>query len=47
LTQSETFTGVLVPFLARSLDRHTTAGFDLMHDAIGRRVEAVHQDVVA
>ncbi len=40
-TQHETFTGVLVPLLARSLDTHTVAGFDLMNAALKARVEQV------
>jgi hypothetical protein len=39
LRQDETFRGVLVPFLARSLDRGTLAGFYAMNDALKRRVE--------
>jgi hypothetical protein len=40
-TQHETFTGVLVPLLARSLDRHTATGFDQMNAALKARVEKV------
>jgi len=39
LTQSETFTGFLVPALARSLDSRTRAGFEAMNLAIKVRVE--------
>jgi hypothetical protein len=39
LTQSETFTGVLVPVFARSLYAHTAAGFELMNQAIKVRAE--------
>lgn len=39
LVQSETFTGVLVPLLARSLDRSTAAGFGLMNSALKARAE--------
>jgi hypothetical protein len=37
--QSETFTGALVPLMARSLDRGTAAGFALMNTALKARVE--------
>lgn len=37
--QSEEFTGVLVPLLARSLDRSTRQGFELMNRAIKERAE--------
>ena len=40
-TQHETFTGVLVPLLARSLDTHTLTGFDQMNAALKSRVEQV------
>jgi hypothetical protein len=40
LRQRETFTGLLVPLAARSLDRHTTAGFLAMNEALKARVEA-------
>jgi hypothetical protein len=40
--QSETFTGALVPLLARSLDRGTAAGFALMNGALKARVEHLH-----
>jgi hypothetical protein len=39
LVQRETFTGVLVPFLAGSLDAHTLPGLASMNDAIKRRSE--------
>ena len=39
LVQSEVFTGVLVPLLARSLDRDTAAGFALMNAALKARTE--------
>jgi len=42
LTQSETFTGALVPFLARSLDRGTAAGFTVMNEALKARAEQRH-----
>lgn len=37
--QSEEFTGVLVPLFARSLDRATRAGFELMNQALKERAE--------
>jgi hypothetical protein len=39
LVQREDFTGVLVPFLARSLDSHTLAGLISMNEALKRRSE--------
>jgi hypothetical protein len=39
VVQSETFTGALVPLMARSLDRGTAAGFALMNTALKARVE--------
>jgi hypothetical protein len=39
LVQSEVFTGVLVPFVARSLDRGTAAGFAAMNSALKARAE--------
>ncbi len=39
LVQSEVFTGVLVPFVARSLDRGTAAGFALMNAALKAQAE--------
>lgn len=41
LVQREEFTGVLVPLLARSLDRSTIAGFRAMNAALKERVEHV------
>lgn len=38
--QSEEFTGVLVPVLAKTLDQKTRAGFEAMNVAIKTRVEA-------
>jgi hypothetical protein len=39
LRQDETFSGVLVPFLARSLDRATLPAFRAMNEALKRRAE--------
>jgi hypothetical protein len=39
LVQSETFTGALVPLMARTLDRGTAAGFALMNAALKAHVE--------
>ena len=39
LVQRETFTGLLVPLLSRSLDGPTAAGFALMNDALRARAE--------
>ena len=39
LVQSEDFTGLLVPFLKKSLDTKTKAGFVAMNDALKRRAE--------
>jgi hypothetical protein len=39
LVQRETFTGVLVPFLARSLDAHTLPGLVSMNEALKLRSE--------
>lgn len=39
LSQSETFRGVLVPFLARSLDGHTLPAFRAMNAALKIRAE--------
>jgi hypothetical protein len=39
LAQDEAFTGVLVPLLARSLDRHTRPAFDAMNTALKHRAE--------
>lgn len=41
VVQGETFTGVLVPFLARSLDAHTLPGLVAMNDALKARAEQV------
>jgi len=38
LVQSETFTGLLVRPLRRSLDTHTRAGFEAMNEALRARV---------
>lgn len=38
LAQTETFTGLLVPFLRRSLDGPTRAGFEAMNAALAERV---------
>lgn len=40
LTQSEHFTGVLVPLMRRSLDNNTVAGFTAMNTALKDRAEA-------
>jgi hypothetical protein len=42
LVQRETFTGLLVPLMARSLDGPTAAGFALMNDALRARAEEQH-----
>ncbi len=39
LRQEETFSGVLVPFVARSLDRGTLPAFRAMNEALKQRVE--------
>jgi hypothetical protein len=39
LVQRETFTGVLVPFVAGSLDEHTLPGLVAMNDALKQRSE--------
>ena len=39
LIQSEHFTGVLVPFLKKSLDTNTVAGFEAMNQALKDRAE--------
>ena len=41
LVQRETFTGLLVPFLARSLDGPTASGFALMNEALRTRAEGL------
>jgi hypothetical protein len=40
LRQTEDFSGVLVPVVARSLDRHTLPAFAAMNEALKRRVES-------
>jgi hypothetical protein len=39
LTQDERFKGVLVPLMARSLDRHTQPAFEAMNTALKHRAE--------
>ena len=39
LSQDERFTGVLVPLMARSLDRHTQPAFEAMNTALKQRAE--------
>jgi hypothetical protein len=39
LSQDETFTGLLVPLMARSLDRHTLPAFEAMNAALKHRAE--------
>ena len=39
LVQQEVYRGLLVPFMARSLDRHTLPAFEQMNRALKRRVE--------
>ena len=41
LVQTETFTGVLVPVLKKSLDTDTIAGFRAMNEALKARAEAL------
>jgi hypothetical protein len=41
VVHSETFTGMLVPFLARSLDAHTQPGFTAMNEALKAQAETV------
>ena len=41
VAHTETFTGILVPLLRRSLDTHTAAGFELMNHALKAQVERV------
>ena len=45
LVQSEIFTGVLVPLVARSLDRGTAAGFALMNSALKAHAENQPADI--
>ncbi|MET1060003.1 MAG: SRPBCC domain-containing protein [Nocardioides sp.] len=45
LVQRETFTGLLVPLLATSLDGPTATGFALMNEALRVRVETQHAGV--
>jgi hypothetical protein len=42
LVQQEEFRGVLVPLLARSLDRHTLPAFERMNEALKQRAERAH-----
>ena len=39
LAQTETFRGIVVPLLARSLDRHTLPAFHAMNEALKNRAE--------
>ena len=39
LVQDEQFRGLLVPFMSRSLDRHTLPAFEQMNQALKRRAE--------
>ena len=39
LVQDEQFRGLLVPFMGRSLDRHTLPAFEQMNQALKRRAE--------
>jgi len=41
LVQEERFTGLLVPFLARGLQRGTLPGFERMNEAVKERAEAM------
>lgn len=43
LVHSEHFTGVLVPFMKKSLDTNTVAGFEAMNTALKSRAEAQDQ----
>jgi hypothetical protein len=43
-TQSETFKGILVPFLAASLHRNVHAGFEQMNQALKQRAEKLASD---
>jgi len=40
MSESQAFTGVLVPFMRSSLDTNTAAGFDAMNTALKDRAEA-------
>ncbi len=40
-TQSEKFTGILVPLFKKMLDNNTIAGFNLMNEKLKERAEAV------
>ena len=40
--QHEKFTGLLVPFMARSLDRDTKSGFEAMNRALKERAEQAY-----
>jgi hypothetical protein len=42
LVQREDFRGVLVPMLARSLDRRTLPAFERMNQALKQRAERTH-----
>jgi hypothetical protein len=44
LVQQEDFRGVLVPLLARSLDRRTLPAFERMNEALKQRAEAAHDN---
>jgi len=39
LVQQEVYRGLLVPLMARSLDRHTLPAFEQMNQALKRRAE--------
>jgi hypothetical protein len=43
--QQEQFRGILVPLMARSLDRHTLAGFRQLNQALKRRAEQPSPDL--
>jgi hypothetical protein len=44
LVQQEDFRGVLVPLLARSLDRRTLPAFERMNQALKQRAEVAHDN---
>jgi hypothetical protein len=46
VVHSETFTGMLVPLLARSLDAHTLPGFTAMNEALKAEAETVSMATV-